>query len=509
MWSAVMKRATQAVLAAIALSSSLATASPSAFNVAPRQNNQKMVFCHYMIGILYTRTSSSDYDADMRRAKAIGIDALALNIGVDPYTDQQLNFAYESANRNGMKAFISFDFNWYHPNQAVQVGQKIAQYASQPAQLKIGDAVVASSFAGDGLDVAAMKAAAGRNVWFAPNFHPEQGTNFGPIDGALNWLAWPNDGNNKAPKSGRNVTVQAGDQAYINALAGKPYIAPVSPWFFTHFGSEVPYSKNWVFPSDTLWYDRWNQILALKPQYLEIVTWNDYGESHYIGRLDSGHGDDGSSKWVYGFPHDAFLDMAVPYISAFKAGSSDVAPYITADKIVYWFRPTLKGINCDSTDTTMGNADNSTGNYFKGRPNGWETMADDVFVVTLLTQAASLTMNVAGKTVTVNVPKGAQLNRIAMAPGTVSFSLSRNGATVLQGTSPMKILDHCPCGIYNFNPYTGSIPAGEADQLLPAGYSSIMAGLHVSTCGPSGMKATPVAGALADRVVYAQATPTA
>ena len=33
------------------------------------------------IGIVSDRTSASDYDADMQRAKAIGIDAFALNIG--------------------------------------------------------------------------------------------------------------------------------------------------------------------------------------------------------------------------------------------------------------------------------------------------------------------------------------------------------------------------------------------------------------------------------------------
>lgn len=30
---------------------------------------------------------------------------------------------------------------------------------------------------------------------------------------------------------------------------------------------------------------------------LELVTWNDYGESHYIGPLSSPHYDDGNSKW--------------------------------------------------------------------------------------------------------------------------------------------------------------------------------------------------------------------
>lgn len=74
--------------------------------------------------------------------------------------------------------------------------------------------------------------------------------------------------------------------------------AAVSPWFFTHFGPEVSYSKNWNFPSDLLWFNRWNEILALKPRFIEIVTWNDYGESHYIGPLNSPHTDDGASKWV-------------------------------------------------------------------------------------------------------------------------------------------------------------------------------------------------------------------
>jgi hypothetical protein len=183
----------------------------------------------------------------MKRAKELGIDAFALNIGVDPYTDQQLGFAYQSATNNDMKVFISFDFNWYNTNQGTQVGQKIAQYANTypNAQLYVDGKIFASSFAGDGVDVSAIRTAAGAPIFWAPNFHPEQGTNFSTIDGALNWLVspsstsarmsfrmlthniqgWPNNGNNKAPTPGHNVTVEEGDEAYIKALAGKPYIA--------------------------------------------------------------------------------------------------------------------------------------------------------------------------------------------------------------------------------------------------------------------------------------------
>lgn len=49
------------------------------------------------------------------------------------------------------------------------------------------------------------------------------------------------------------------------------YLA-VSPWFSTHYGLEVSYSKNWVFASDNLWFDRWTEILNLGSQYLEIIT---------------------------------------------------------------------------------------------------------------------------------------------------------------------------------------------------------------------------------------------
>jgi hypothetical protein len=38
-------------------------------------------------------------------------------------------------------------------------------------------------------------------------------------------MAWPNDGQNKAPSAARIVSVADGDREYINALVGKAYIA--------------------------------------------------------------------------------------------------------------------------------------------------------------------------------------------------------------------------------------------------------------------------------------------
>jgi hypothetical protein len=160
----------------------------------------------------------------MQQAKAAGIDAFALNIGVDPYTDTQLTYAYESAAKNGMSVFISFDFNWFTIANTSGIGAMIKHYGSLPAQLKVDNKIFVSSFQGDGLDPNAVASAAGmsRNeIFFAPNFQPK---NLADADGLLNWMAWPNNGNNKAP-DGTKLTVNDGDKSYKDVLGTKPYIA--------------------------------------------------------------------------------------------------------------------------------------------------------------------------------------------------------------------------------------------------------------------------------------------
>ncbi|KAJ7825822.1 glycosyl hydrolase family 71-domain-containing protein [Mycena olivaceomarginata] len=436
-----------------------ATPGPMAASMEKRQSFPRM-FCHFMIGIESDRTSSADYDADMIRAKSYGIDAFALNILITHYS----------------VLFISYDFNWWNTGQGAQIGSHLAQYAALPAQLFINNAAFVSSFAGDGVDVNAMRSAAGRAIMFVPNFHPGQG-NFGLIDGALNWF--PNNGNNKAPSGGANISVAAGDSSYQAALAGKPYLAPASAWFSTHYGPEVSYSKNWVFPSDLLWYNRWNDLLKLGPNFIEIVTWNDYGESHYVGPLSSKHQDDGGSKW-------AWLDMAKPFIAAYKAGATSPNSFITQDQIIYWYRPTLAGINCDATDTTANTpANNASGNYFEGRPDGYQTMQDAIFVVTLLQSAGQLTVTSGGHTQVFNAPAGAASFQVPMFVGQQSFALARNNVNVLAANSLKDVSTVCPCGLYNFNAYTGSVPAGFVDQMGPDGLASLVAGLHVQTCQPS------------------------
>ncbi|KAB8235258.1 glycoside hydrolase family 71 protein [Aspergillus alliaceus] len=473
------------LLSIVSVLSSLVDALPSSGNdTSELLASDRMVFAHFMIGIVSNRRSPADFDSDMKRAKSLGIDAFALNIGVDrvdPFTDTQLEYAYQSAANNDMKVFISFDFNWWRQDsEATAAGQKLAKFASKPAQLLIDGKVFVSSFAGDGLDSDAFRAAVGRPIYWAPNYQKVSSIDVSKVEALFNWMAWPNNGNNKAPRPGQTVTVQDGDKAYLNVLKGKPYMAPVSPWFFTHFGAEVPYSKNWVFPSDNLWYERWTELLTMKPRFIEIVTWNDYGESHYIAPLSSPHTDDGCSKWVNDMPHNGWMEMARPYIAAYKAGASSVGEYIKEEQLIYWYRPTPHAVNCDATDTCMGPANNDSGNYFIGRPNGWETMEDVVFLVSMLKSPAKIQVISGNKEQVFEAKAGASAFKVPMGVGKQSFAVVRDNKMVLAGTSPKEIIDGCVCGIYNFNPFVGMLPPEPMDSLQGESLSSFTKGLKVN-----------------------------
>lgn len=160
-------------------------------------------------------------------------------------------------------------------------------------------------------------------------------SDFPSIDGYKNWQAWPLD--RKA-----NMTTEA-DEAFSSALskAGRtgPYIMTISPWQF----KDWPDVGSWVQYSDTLWADRWSSLVgedAFKPDIIEIVSWNDWPESHYIRDLPNL--DDMSSKdytelgdfkgYIEGQNHSPWRIMAKYYISRIR----NRKPKPVMDQVVFW-----------------------------------------------------------------------------------------------------------------------------------------------------------------------------
>jgi hypothetical protein len=176
--------------------------------------------------------------------------------------------------------------------------------------------------------------------------------------------------------------------------------------------------------------------------------------------------------------------MAKPYIAAFKAESRLPIRFIEEEKLVYWYRPTLKSVDCDATDTTMqGSPNNASGNFFRGRPDGFDTMKDEVFIVTMLKLPATVQVKSGDKTETFIAPPGIWSHSVPMGVGPQSFKVSRAFRTVqaLSGTSLRDVVDTCACPIYNFNAYVGTLPAESyIDRLQPDGLTMLAQGLRVT-----------------------------
>lgn len=133
------------------------------------------------------------------------------------------------------------------------------------------------------------------------------------------------------------------DILYMNVLGDKPYMMGVSPYFYT---SLPQWNKNWYSSSESLWYDRWQQALDLLPDMIEIITWNDFGESSYICDTVPGQIVAGAEKYVNGFDHSAFRAVLPYFIQAYKAGNRNIDLPMDPTAMA-WYRATPARIGSD------------------------------------------------------------------------------------------------------------------------------------------------------------------
>ncbi|EPS44184.1 hypothetical protein H072_1875 [Dactylellina haptotyla CBS 200.50] len=466
-------------LAAVFLCAYGTSALPTKQTLAERQSGSKIATSHFMLGIA-GGYSASNWQEDINAAKDMGIDAFALNIAkasVDAFTPNQLALAYNTAQSLGFKMYISFDFAYYATDGSAvaEIVSYLQTYAAHPAALKHNGKSVVTTFIGDnfGSNWNSVRSQVSTPLEIIPNWQPNNVGN-SAIDGAFSWVAWPNSNNNPVPGPMTTAT----DNAYLSALAGKTYMAPVSPWFFTHFDFSS-WQKNWIFASDDLYVTRWNQILSLAPPLIQIVTWNDFGESSYIGPYNSGHSDDGSSQWANGFPHDAWRTLGKPFVTAYKTGAS--SPTVTDEKIVYWYRPHPKGLTCSDP---------------LAKPNGWDYAQDKIFIATMLTSPAQLVVQSGSNgPITINVGAGIVLSSVDMAVGTQSFKIRRNNCDVISGNGGIPVAGSCQR--YNFNAYVGELSPSGTCNTPPPPTTTTTTTTHAPpppTTTPSSPSPTPTQG---------------
>ena len=449
---------TSAVVSSAVVSSSAAatTAAPSSASAAPPSttsvpvsSDEHVVWAHHMVGNTYPY-GVSDWASDVSKASSYGIDGFALNMGSDWWQPARISDAYTAAEQSGtgFKMFLSLDMtvmacgSWSDANTLVNL---VKTYASHPNQAMRNGKVLVSTFAGsdctfgtgsaDGWQHAFVDqlTSQGVSIFFVPSVFSDPSTfqSNSWMDGELNWnSAWP--------MNSADITTDT-DNHYISALGSKEYMAAISPFFYTHFGASS-WNKNWLYRSDNwLYATRWEQLIAMRQQVksLEILTWNDYGESSYIGPI---HGalPAGSEAWTNGLDHEGINVLTKYYSTAFKTGAY---PAITEDTLVMWQRPHPHNAVASNDPA--------------GQPTGWNWTDDNLYAVVLTTGPAQVTLTSGGNTQTFSVSGGLSKLKIPAGFGGLSGSIVRNGNTVASYASSGFSYTATP-QTYNFNYYLGS-----------------------------------------------------
>jgi len=217
------------------------------------------------------------------------------------------------------------------------------------------------------------------------------------------------------------------------------YMAAVSPWFFTHYGHDS-FNKNFIYFSDQhLYSKRWESLVTMRDQVdiVQVLTWNDYGESHYVGPIKGAQPN--SQVWVDGMNHTAWLELTAYYAAAFKTGQY---PQIQKDKIIMWSR----------THPSQATAPDPV-----GPPDNFELLEDVVWVV-VMTTAPSIVMLSTSTTNSrsYNVPAGLTKLSVPISAGdTMKGTIQRNGQTIVELNPPEFTFQGSPQS-YNFNAFVAS-----------------------------------------------------
>ncbi|KAI5919550.1 glycoside hydrolase family 71 protein [Camillea tinctor] len=390
-----------------------------------------------MVGLTYGQ-EASQWQKDISEAQSAGIDGFALNIGRDDtYTDAQLQLAYDTAaSASGFSLFLSFDMaDPTKPWDVNRVSSLVNQYKSAASQFKVNGLPLVSTFEGPSWsgNWASVRSATG-GIFLVPDWSSLGADGVGAqrsiIDGAFNWGAWP-EMNQRTISTGNDV-------AYQNVLQGKPYMMGVSPYFYT----DLPqYNKNWYSTSDSLWYDRWKNVQDILPEYVEIITWNDYGESSYINEPVQSQIVSGAEGYINGFSHAAFRFVLPYFISAYKAGNTNVA--VPSEGAVAWYRTTPASLNgCSDGGTVWGQS---------GDASASGGTSNVISVIALTNSPTSITVSVGGSSQTVSASDTigkASFYQVPFDGKTGAVTVTLNG----RSTTGPEITNNCPAsGHINFN----------------------------------------------------------
>ncbi|KKK20390.1 hypothetical protein P175DRAFT_0425632 [Aspergillus ochraceoroseus IBT 24754] len=433
----------------------------------PAISQAKGVFAHFMVANSDNFTRD-DWISDFTAAKAAHIDAFAMNAGWGMNsTADSLDKAFAAAAEVDFKLFLSLDYSgdghWPQDQVIIWLSKytKLEAYYKHRGMKPLVSTFEGTESAGDWTEIKKKV-----NCTFIPDWTSlgaAKASKISVIDGLMSWDAWPN---------GTTPMDTDEDEGYMEHLRGKPYIMPVSPWFYTNL---VRYNKNWVWQGDDLWYTRWQQVLEVDPEYVEIITWNDFGESHYIGPLHDkelsifSYGE-APFNYALGMPHDGWRALLPYAIDQFKNPQRRDEIAIEKELLTVWYRLS-PGSACKDGKTT-GNTVSQNQKTIAPQ----QVLQDKVFFSALLESMAEVSVSIGGTNHSVswtNVPQGGKGIYHGNFPmdkrtGEVVVTLSRNDRFLAQ-MHGQSISSSCPKNQTNWNAWVGNATAVDNRTLTTSG----------------------------------------
>lgn len=392
----------------------------------------------------------------MTSAKDAHTDAFALNMAwKDGTNEASVKMAFTAANTVGFKLFFSFDYAGNGPWDQDVVINMIQTYGTNGAYFQHNGQPFVSTFEGPGSAKDWVTIKAKTNCFFMPDWSsvgakPAVALANGVADGLFSWSAWP---------WGNQTMDTYGDASYLQYLDGKPYMMAISPWFYTNLPG---YNKNWMWKGDSLWFDRWQQLFALDPmpEFVQIISWNDYGECHHIGPVigkSMAAFEIGESNYNYAmdYPHDGWREVLPFMIDLYKTGKSSM----TDDKVVFWYRPNPVSA-CATSGTTV-----NTASQLQIEFEPVDVLEDRIFVMALLQDGNH------GVIVDVNADAGVLewdsrpddelgpglwFGSYPASPGKVTITLYKGDVESASAVG-LEISSRCEKDINNYNAWVGSL----------------------------------------------------
>lgn len=422
----------------------------------------KRVFAHYMVALPTAGGGATleDYQQEIREAQQRGLDGFALNCGGwsvrEPHYKARTLLLYEAAKQlgTGFQLFLSADYCCGLSFEETE--DMIETFRDHPNQLRWEGKPVLSTFSGQGKNnehgrqLLAFLTSLDKPVVFVPYFYPQPNVSELPQQSHVDQVLrdFPGlDGFFYFGAAGNGEQLAACNERLARTWvgAGKIFMAGNTP-FYRGNGGNFRVFETRGFEGMAR---QWEAAIRNDATWVEIVTWNDWGESSYVAPFGPPQA---TALWKGHFgpkllSHAAYLDASRYYIDWFKHGTP---PPIRKDALYYFYR-----LHPAALPATVAAKDDAAG---VDVPRGAHALRDSVFVTLFLTRPATLTVQTGDKTQRFEAAAGVQHFETPFGFGSPRFVLQREGCTLLDKTGEHEITATDSASRFNYFAGSAVVP---------------------------------------------------